>query len=182
MVSLAQHFLAMAGNNAWANHRIHRACALLDDADLKAGRSGFFGSIHRTLNHILIVDWYYLDALELGGRGPALYSDPEPFEHLTGLTAAQRESDRRLLAYSEGLTDMTLGATVELVRDGGESHSERVPSVLAHLFQHQIHHRGQVHAMLSGTRVPPPQLDEYFLAEDAPRRVAELRALGLSGD
>jgi uncharacterized damage-inducible protein DinB len=179
MASLAQHFLEMARNNAWANHRLHAACALLNDAELKAARSGFFGSIHRTLNHILIVDWYYLDALERGGRGPALYADPEPYEHLAKLTAAQQLSDRRLLAYGEALTGATLGASVELEREGGVRHPEHVPSVLAHLFQHQIHHRGQVHAMLSGTRVPPPQLDEYFLAEDAERRARELRALGL---
>jgi len=54
-----------------------------------------------------------------------------------------------------------------------------VHAVLAHLFVHQIHHRGQAHAMLSGTRVAPPQLDEFFLVWDAPRRAAELRRLGL---
>jgi len=63
MVSLTQHFREMARNNAWANHRLHAVCGLLDDVELKAGRSGFFSSIHRTLNHILVVDWYYLDAL-----------------------------------------------------------------------------------------------------------------------
>lgn len=179
MTSLAQHFLEMARNNAWANHRLHAACALLNDDELTADRSGFFGSILRTLSHILIVDWYYVDALEHGGRGPALYADPEPYPHLATLTPAQQVSDRRLLAYCEALTDATLEAWVELERDGGVRHPERVPSVLAHLFQHQIHHRGQVHGMLSGTRVPPPQLDEYCLAEDAERRAAELQVLGL---
>ena len=43
---------------------------------------------------------------------------------------------------------------------------ERLDAVLAHLFQHQIHHRGQAHAMLAGTDVPPPQLDEFFLDWD----------------
>jgi uncharacterized damage-inducible protein DinB len=56
---------------------------------------------------------------------------------------------------------------------------ETVSAVLAHLFQHQIHHRGQVHAMLSGTHVPPPQLDEYFLDQDAHLRAEELQTLGL---
>ena len=179
MASLAQHFLEMARNNAWANHRLHAACALLNDAELKAGRSGFFGSIHRTLNHILIVDWYYIDALERGGRGPALYADPEPYEHLAKLTAAQQVSDRRLLAYSEALTDATLGASIELEREGGARHPERVSSVLAHLFQHQIHHRGQAHAMLAGTRVAPPQLDEFFLRYDEARRREECARLGI---
>ena len=58
---------------------------------------------------------------------------------------------------------------------------ETIGDLLAHLFQHQIHHRGQVHAMLSGTSVAPPQLDEYFLAFDADRRQAEVARLGLPG-
>ena len=52
--------------------------------------------------------------------------------------------------------------------------------VLAHLFQHQTHHRGQVHAMLSGTSVAPPQLDEFIVADDARFRGTELAELGWS--
>ncbi|HZT19257.1 MAG TPA: DinB family protein [Dongiaceae bacterium] len=52
-------------------------------------------------------------------------------------------------------------------------------AVLGHLFIHQIHHRGQVHAMLAGTSAKPPQLDEFFLDQDEPLRREELRALAL---
>jgi uncharacterized damage-inducible protein DinB len=51
--------------------------------------------------------------------------------------------------------------------------------VLSHLFTHQIHHRGQVHDMLSATSVAPPQLDEFFLSSDLPLREAELKVLNL---
>jgi len=54
-----------------------------------------------------------------------------------------------------------------------------VAGVLEHLFQHQIHHRGQAHAMLAGTGVKPPQLDEFFLAGEEALRREELRELGL---
>jgi uncharacterized damage-inducible protein DinB len=54
-----------------------------------------------------------------------------------------------------------------------------VASILEHLFQHQIHHRGQAHAMLAGTAVKPPQLYEFFLAGEEHLRRDELRALGL---
>jgi uncharacterized damage-inducible protein DinB len=50
---------------------------------------------------------------------------------------------------------------------------ERVDRLLLHLFQHQIHHRGQVHAMLSGTRVASPQLDEFYLEGDRQRRAMD---------
>jgi uncharacterized damage-inducible protein DinB len=52
--------------------------------------------------------------------------------------------------------------------------------VLGHLFQHQTHHRGQVHAMLAGTSVKPPQLDEFIVADDGRFRGDELAALGWS--
>jgi uncharacterized damage-inducible protein DinB len=55
---------------------------------------------------------------------------------------------------------------------------ERCDRLLLHLFEHQIHHRGQAHCMLSGTSVPPPQLDEFFMAGDAPRREGDMAALG----
>jgi uncharacterized damage-inducible protein DinB len=179
MASLSVHLLEMARNSAWANHRLYDACGRLTEAGRRAARTSFFPSIHATLSHVLIVDWYYLDALEGGGRGPALYADPEPFASFVDLHRAQRDADRRLIAYCERLSDSSTDNEVVLVREDGARHPERVRDVLAHLFQHQIHHRGQVHAMLSGTSVPPPQLDEYFLREDAARRAEELRALGL---
>jgi uncharacterized damage-inducible protein DinB len=56
---------------------------------------------------------------------------------------------------------------------------ERLDRLLAHLFQHQVHHRGQAHAMLSGTQIAPPQLDEFFAAEEAPLRASDLAELGI---
>ena len=67
-----------------------------------------------------------------------------------------------------------------LNRPGDRRYRERTQDVLAHLFQHDIHHRGQVHAMLAGTAVAPPQLDEFFLAQDAALRAEDLRTLGLA--
>ena len=106
---MSGYFHAMAVNNACANERLLRVCSALSEAEFEARRSGFFPSIKLTLNHILTVDWFYLDALQKGGMG-----------------------------------------------------------------------RGQVHAMLSGTRHAPPQLDEFLLAEDASLRRAELQALQVS--
>jgi len=177
---LVEHFRAMARNNAWSNHRLLAACAGLSAADYKAKRTSFFPSIHLTLNHILIVDWYYVDALEGGGGGPALYADPEPCANLATLDAAQRAADRKLVAFCDGLDTAGLDAVVTLVRSANTRYEERAADVLSHLFVHQIHHRGQVHAMLSGTGVAPPQLDEFFLSQDAALRRPDLAALGLA--
>ena len=182
MSSLAEHLRAMARNNAWANHRLQEACAQLGEADYKARRTSFFPSIHLTLNHILLVDWYYLDALDNGGRRwRELYAlGDEPCPTLADVQREQAAADRRLLAYCEALTAERIDATVILNRPGDLQYPERAQDVLAHLFQHDIHHRGQVHAMLAGTAVAPPQLDEFFLRQDAPLRAADFRALGFA--
>ncbi len=176
--ALLRHFRAMARNNAWSNHRLHATCGKLSEAEYKAKRVSFIPSIHLTLNHILTVDWYYLDALEAGGKGPALYANEEPFGHFAELSVAQREADRRLLAFCDRLTEDRIGGQTMLVRGPDERHVETASAVLSHLFVHQIHHRGQVHAMLAGSPVAPPQLDEFFLEQDRPLRAAELRELG----
>ena len=64
MDPLAHHLLTEACNNAWANHRLLGACAQLSPADFDAPRSGFFPSIRATMNHIVAVDAYYLDAMQ----------------------------------------------------------------------------------------------------------------------
>jgi uncharacterized damage-inducible protein DinB len=179
MVELALSWLhAMACNNAWANHRLLGACAKLSQAELEAPRTGFFPSLVHTLNHILYVDWYYVDALEGGSLGPAAWATEIPCPTVAELQAAQAAVDRRLIAFCAGLAPDRLAAPVRLIR-ADHVQVERVDRVLLHLFQHQVHHRGQAHAMLAGTSVPPPQLDELFLAGDAALRAADLAALGL---
>jgi uncharacterized damage-inducible protein DinB len=167
----------MAYNNAWANHRLLSACQGLDAAAFHAERTGFFPSLARTLNHILIVDWFYVDALEGGSLGPAAWADEAPCATVARLHAEQRAVDDRLIAVCQALTAASLAAEARVHR-GHRVQVERRDRLLLHLFQHQIHHRGQAHAMLSATAVRPPQLDEYFSAAEAPLRAAEFAELG----
>lgn len=161
---LARHFRAMARNNAWANDRLLGACVALGAEGFSAPRTGFFPSLRATLNHLYAVDLYYIDALEQGGRGQSVF-EPEPdIGAPEALRAAQAISDRRLIAFCDGLD--AAGWRRSVPTDRGDPVPERVDMLLAHLFQHQIHHRGQAHAMLSGTGVAPPQLDEFFLDYD----------------
>ena len=183
MNDLTEYLHAQACNNAWSNLRLLRACSALDDAAFAALRTSFFPSLKGTLNHIVTVDWLYVDALERAVAGrpvnpdPAgFFEPPEPFATCAALAEAQREVDQRLVALCAGLADLSISVSIPRA-----DHVQREPlvRVLAHLFQHQIHHRGQAHAMLAGTAVKPPQLDEFFLAEEAPLRAGELAALGL---
>jgi uncharacterized damage-inducible protein DinB len=183
---LTHHLATMAYNNAWANHRLLKACGELSQADFEARRTSFFPSIKATLNHNLTVDWYYIDALERAlrhqepNREPDRFFEPEePFDASTTLSVAQHAVDRRLVTLCAPLTDADLARPIAVPRRAGIM-QESATRLLAHLFQHQIHHRGQAHAMLAGTTVAPPQLDEFFCANEAHLRAAELAEIGLS--
>jgi uncharacterized damage-inducible protein DinB len=174
-------YRTMAYNNAWANHRLLGACAALAQAEFTAPRTGFFPSLSATLNHNLLVDRFYVDAMEGGTLGLAAFVDPEPCGTVAALHEAQGTVDRRLIAVVENLG--RAGARlcdIVSVHRGARIQRERWDRLLLHLFQHQIHHRGQAHAMLSGTSVKPPQLDEFFSVGEAPLRAGDFAALGFS--
>lgn len=186
MNPLAAHFRTMAFNNLWSNHRLLSAADRLSREEFRATRVSFFPSIHRTLNHLLTVDWFYVDALERGLRGEPAHDNPysffdpeEPFSESAALHAAQTKVDERLVALCEDLDDRALEATVSIKRRAGIV-TDPAHRILAHLFVHQIHHRGQAHAMLSGTPVEPPQLDDFFCTNDAPIRKDDFAALGIT--
>lgn len=172
-------FRSMAHNNAWANDRLLRACEGLSPADFTAPRTGFFPTLRATLNHILVIDRFYVDAMEGGRLGPDAWADPEPCRDVPSLREAQSAVDRRLMAVVDAAGEGGFGRVVSIDR---HSHvqRERLGRLLLHLFQHQIHHRGQAHAMLSGTAVSPPQLDEFFPVAEAPLRAREFAALGFT--
>ncbi len=175
-MSANEIMVRLAHNNAWANLRLHRAVGQLDDTAYRATRTSFFPSLHLTLTHILFVDIYYVDALEGASRRPP-WDENDAFEKhgtFAELRERQRAVDMRLIACAAGALD-------DEIRMQRKDHvqTDTRANVLLHLLEHQIHHRGQAHAMLSGTDVKPPQLDEFFLRDELPLRDAELKILGL---
>lgn len=176
-MDLLQTSRAHARANRLANRRLHVAMAVLTRDEWHAPRTGFFPSLAATLNHILAVDGYYLDALHGLADMEARWRAFVPADTLGELTQRQAASDERLIAFCDSMTAASLDTEVAMDR-GSRVDRDLVPRVLIHLFMHQTHHRGQVHAMLSGTRVKPPQLDEFLMAPDAPFRAADLAAVG----
>lgn len=170
-------YRTMAYNNAWANHRLLTACLGLSPEEFTVKRTGFFPSLRATLNHILIIDRFYVDAMEGGTLGPDAWADQEPCATVAVLKEAQAAVDRRLLNVVEALDAARLQQIVSVHR-GTIIQRERMDRLLLHLFQHDIHHRGQAHSMLSGTSVSPPQLDEFFAVGEAPLRAEEFAELG----
>jgi uncharacterized damage-inducible protein DinB len=186
MITLQRHLAAWAYQNAWANHRLLKACAALSQAEFEAARTSFFPSIRATLNHIVTVDWMYADAIEraLAGREPhpdigSFYEPEEPFARVAELAPAQAAVDRRFIAICQSVDQAGLERPVAILRRKGRV-EEVLHRLLAHVFEHQVHHRGQAHAMLAGTHVAPPQLDEFFCANEADLRAADFAELGFS--
>ncbi|WP_421951869.1 DinB family protein [Pelagibacterium sp.] len=167
----------LARNNALANYRLAGVVAGLDPSQFEARRTSFFPSLRATLNHILVIDWFYIDALDGGTLGPKAWENEEPFDTAPALYAAQRRSDEKLLAFCDGLAGADLARPIAIHRQS-RIQTERCDDVLTHLFAHQTHHRGQAHAMLAGTEAAPPQLDEFIVSDDAKFRTEELAAFG----
>jgi uncharacterized damage-inducible protein DinB len=174
---LLQSMRTLARANLLANHRLHAACGKLSDAEFKAPRTSFFPSLWATLNHILIVDWYYIAALYREADMTKAWKTETPFDTLPALAAAQAVSDQRLVDWCDSADDARLEQIVDMDR-GTHVQRDRARDVLLHLFTHQVHHRGQAHAMLSGTAIKPPQLDEFVMPSDAKFRVDDMRELG----
>ena len=172
--SVIGHHRAMATYNAFANARLHEACRRLSDREFALPRTSFFPSLQLTLNHILLVDRFYLMGLEGAVPDYSVFADKIPYATMALLGPAQRDLDLRLTAFCEGLDAAGLERAVILDRGPEGVHRETVATVLPHLFVHQIHHRGQATAMLAGSRVSGPQLDEFFLMADWPARDREL--------
>ncbi len=154
-------YQAMALNNAWANATLYAATTALDAAALAAARPGFFPSLSLTLNHIYVVDLYYFDALEAGGLGRSIF-DRAKVANASQLAKSQAAADQRLIAFCTDIDPAMLANICYTERHHGMT-PERTDAVLLHLFQHQIHHRGQAHVQLQDAGVAPPQLDDFFL-------------------
>lgn len=160
----AHPYALMALNNAWANARFFRALEDLPEPAFLDHAPGFFPSLCATLNHIQAVDLCYLDALEGGGLGRRVFQR-EDLTEIAALAKAQSDIDLRLARFCHELRPETLAAKCLTERANGPC-EERVDAVLLHLFQHQLHHRGQAHVQLQSLGIAPPQLDEFHLAHD----------------
>ncbi len=161
MTATLNHFMMQALNNAWANSTLYKAILPMSDEDVAANRPSFFGSIIRTLNHINEVDSDYADALTAAGKGRQIFQRND-VKSVAALGALQADVDLELAMFCKDIQPDVLVSNCQIERKNGLV-DERVDWVLLHLFQHQIHHRGQIHAMLSHAGIEPPQLDEFFL-------------------
>lgn len=161
-------FAMLARYNEWANRRLYHAAAQVSDADYHADRGAFFGSVHGTLNHLLVADRIWLQRFT--GQGPTYQRlDTILHEDLASLRQAREAEDGRILSFVEALDAEKLAGsfTYRTIVNPKEVKQPLAPA-LAHVFNHQTHHRGQVHALLTaiGGRDAAPSLDLIYFQRE----------------
>ncbi|MCZ8101539.1 MAG: DinB family protein [Burkholderiales bacterium] len=159
-------YVTLAGYNRWANDQIYGAAAGLPDADYRADRGAFFRSVHGTLNHILVGDRIWLHRFT--GEGELLAAlDAILFDDLAALRSARIAEDQRIVRWIDGLAPAALDGTFRYVRAAdGKRYEQQLGPALDHFFNHQTHHRGQVHALLTGLVGDAPSLDLHAYMRD----------------
>ena len=169
---MLEHFQMSAAYNAWANEAVYDAAAPLSDADYRADKGAFFGSLHRTLNHLLVTDRIWMKRMTGTGEAPATL-DAILFEDFASLQAARVDQDARISAWIGTLTDTALAATFTYTPvSTPQPVTQRLAPVLAHLFNHQTHHRGQCHTILTALGRPSVTLDMISFQRHAGKRWA----------
>lgn len=159
-----EHFKRLAAYNAWANARLYDAATALNDFERKRDVRGYFQSLHGTLNHMLGADRIWLRRLTGEGEAPSRL-DEILFADFNTLREAREVEDKRLSAFIAGLDPAGYEATVEYHNTRGEPKALALKLILAHMFNHQTHHRGQATHMLRQLGVAePPALDLLYFA------------------
>lgn len=154
-----RHYKMFAGYNAWANARVFEAAEALTDTDYRANRGAFFGSVHGTLNHLLVTDHIWMRRFTGAGDAPDRL-DAILFEQFDALRQARVAEDARIVRYIAGLDDSALHGTITYQRvSTPDGVTQPLMTALAHWFNHQTHHRGQVHALLTALSGHAPELD-----------------------
>jgi uncharacterized damage-inducible protein DinB len=154
----SDYFAVLAQHSAWANRRLHRACGSLSAAEYLRERAATFGSLHATLNHILVVDRIWVARIE-GRTPPPLDENQILYPDLIGLRVACLAEDERLRHLVAGLSEAMLDQPLYYRDRRGDRHETPLRLALAHLFDHHARCRGEALALLSQAGIRTPSLD-----------------------
>ena len=155
----------MAAYNGWMNRRLYGLCAALTDEERKRDRRAFFHSIHGTLNHLLLADKVWLGRF-VGEPFAARSLDQELYSDFAQLRSERERTDQRIADWVAGLSEADLGADLRytsLMQPAPRSCPLWI--ALAHFFNHQTHHRGQLTTLLNQAGVDCGVTDLIMLPE-----------------
>jgi uncharacterized damage-inducible protein DinB len=170
---MSSNFVMLAAYNAWANTRLYDAASSLSKKDFSRDTGAFFRSMKGTLNHILVADRIWMKRFTGGGTAPDAL-DTILFAEFEPLRQARASEDRRIVEWVSGLDAHALSGRFSYFRASDlRTYSQRLAPALTHFFNHQTHHRGQAHMILTVLGKPGPELDLiYFLRSEEGREFA----------
>lgn len=167
---MKQHFQMFAAYNAWANRQVYDAAATLSAEELDRDVGAFFKSMMGTLNHLLVADRIWMKRFTGEGEAPKTL-DATLFKDFAKLRAARETEDARIVTWIGTLKDKDLSGrfTYTTITDMRRI-SQRLAPALAHIFNHQTHHRGQCHTILTALGRPSVALDLVLFQRTAEGR------------
>jgi uncharacterized damage-inducible protein DinB len=169
------HFVQFASYNKWANARLYEAALALDEVAYRRDVGAFFKSLHGTLNHLLLTDRIWMKRLTGEGQHPDRLNSIIHDDRLQ-LALARADEDERIVRYVGSLDETAISGTCEYSTTSGRPFKQTRAEILAHLFNHQTHHRGQAHTIISiCTGREPPSLDLLGMQRGSP--APDLRAM-----
>ncbi|HEV2898693.1 MAG TPA: DinB family protein [Pseudaminobacter sp.] len=156
---MKQHFTMFAAYNSWANQRVYEAAAALSAEEFRRDTGAFFRSMMGTLNHLVAADRIWMKRFTGEGDAPTAL-DAIIHEDFARLRAAREAEDKRIVKWIGGLTEKALsGRFTYMTVTDMRTVSQRLAPALDHFFNHQTHHRGQAHTILTALGKPSLQLD-----------------------
>jgi uncharacterized damage-inducible protein DinB len=159
-----------AAYNHWANGVVYGAAHALTPEEFTADKGAFFGSLMGTLNHLLCADRVWMRRFTGEGEVPTAL-DTIYHRQLESLKAARDAEDARISAWIDGLDERTLAENFSYVPiTTPQPVTQRLGSALMHFFNHQTHHRGQCHMILTSLGKPSVTLDMVAFQRAAGRQ------------
>lgn len=174
---MKSRFEQLATYNRWANARLYEAAMALPESDYRRDVGAFFKSLHGTLNHLLVADWIWMKRLTGEGEHPDKLN-AIIHEDRKDLALARADEDDRIVGFVTSLDEAALAGILKYATTSGKAFEQPRADILSHFFNHQTHHRGQAHTILSiCTGKEPPSLDLLSMQRGQP--APDLRALAV---
>ncbi|MBT8423367.1 MAG: DinB family protein [Silicimonas sp.] len=155
----------MARYNRWQNSSLYRAAAGLEDAERRLDRGAFFGSIHGTLSHLLWGDSMWMSRFDGWDKpGGGVSDTPNWVPDWDDLVARRAAADERIMVWADAVTGPALDGELSWYSGILERDIQKPLALcVVHFFNHQTHHRGQVHAMLTAAGARPDDTDLFIM-------------------
>ncbi|WP_316247444.1 hypothetical protein ROLI_023650 [Roseobacter fucihabitans] len=160
----------MAQYNTWQNNQLKPVLEAMDHDDLIRDRGAFFGSILATANHLLWGDTIWMSRFDPSVEAPAVTGARSTDLHptITSWSADRFRMDGKIRFWADGLRALDLKGDLTWFSGTMDCNmTTPVASSIVHFFNHQTHHRGQIHAMLTAAGQKAPVSDLLFMPKDA---------------